>query len=284
MNFITVLIILIVLLIYLGIVIVYIKNASSKKGIQSLIEIEQDKSMRVLGFESSFLKKIGVQPEKVRILIYIERVLLILSIGTAFYFLRGVGLALFGAALVIVMSSDAYRRVIYESGITNIPRVANFINHFEPHVISGKSADQAFLNYISTVDDTELATYYENRDNPEYSIPPHLAQIVEIYRIAKYNEEIGHSDYTYIIQDISNDMSKKEGFYNSFVSRIGEILPTTYAYYIGVPILVFVSIGQARDFWMGIGGYIVSLILLIMFATFKFLIFKLQEKTINTIF
>ena len=57
-----------------------------------------------------------------------------------------------------------------------------------------------------------------------------------------------------------------------------------WSYYIGVPILIFISFEQTASFWRGIGGYLVSIALLIFFGVFKFLIFKLQKNTINVIF
>lgn len=279
-----VLLILISLILYIFSVLVYIHGNEKRKELQILMNTNQKHSIKIFNFEKKILEKLQIESDKSKYIIYIERLLLTFIVGFSFWFLRGIALAGFGALLVTFIADDSYKKVIYESGITNINRITNFINYFVPHISSGNSADQSFLSYIEYSGDIELSNYYENRDNPNFKIKPHLKQIIDIYDIAKYNEEKGISDYTYILNELSQDMSQKQVYYNNFISRIGEIKPIMWSYYIGVPILIFVSFGQTYEFWLGIGGYIVSFVLLILFSLFKFLIFKLQKKTINVIF
>lgn len=279
-----VLLILISLILYIFSVLMYIHGNEKRKELQILMNTNQKHSIKIFNFEKKILEKLQIESDKSKYIIYIERLLLTFIVGFSFWFLRGIALAGFGALLVTFIADDSYKKVIYESGITNINRITNFINYFVPHISSGNSADQSFLSYIEYSGDIELSNYYENRDNPNFKIKPHLKQIIDIYDIAKYNEEKGISDYTYILNELSQDMSQKQVYYNNFISRIGEIKPIMWSYYIGVPILIFVSFGQTYEFWLGIGGYIVSFVLLILFSLFKFLIFKLQKKTINVIF
>lgn len=284
MSFWMVISVLIMLIVYIASVLIYIHGSEKRRELQVLMDTSHDYEMKTFNFENEILQKLQVEPDKVKYAIYIERVLILSGIAVAFWFLRGIALAAFGAILVSFIANDSYKKVVYESGITNINRITNFINYFVPHINSGNSADQSFLGYVEYSADEELAAYYENRDNPDFKLPPHLRQIVYIYDIAKYNEEKGISDYTYILNELSKDMAQKQIYYNNFVSRIGEIQPIMWSYYIGVPILIFISFGQTYEFWLGAGGYIVSFILLALFATFKFLIFKLQKRTINVIF
>ena len=107
---------------------------------------------------------------------------------------------------------------------------------------------------------------------------------MDIYDIAKYNEEKGINDYTYILNELSKDYAQKQVYYNSFMARIGEIKPIMLSYYFGVPILIAISFGQTYSFWMGFGGYIVATLVLGLFGLFKFLIYKLQKDTVKTIF
>lgn len=276
--------VLIMLIVYIASVLIYIHGSEKRRELQVLMDTSHDYEMKIFNFENEILQKLQVEPDKVKYAIYIERILILSGIAVAFWFLRGIALAAFGAILVSFIANDSYKKVVYESGITNINRITNFINYFVPHINSGNSADQSFLGYIEYSADEELAAYYENRDNPDFKLPTHLRQIVDIYDIAKYNEEKGISDYTYILNELSKDMAQKQVYYNNFVSRIGEIQPIMWSYYIGVPILIFISFGQTYEFWLGAGGYIVSFILLALFAAFKFLIFKLQKRTINVIF
>lgn len=283
MNTLYVIGILILLIVYITFVLIYINGNEKRKELQVLMH-EKSNKIKTFNFENKVLERLRIEPSKVKYFLYFERFLILAVLGVGLWFLRGIALAGFGALIVVFVADDSYKKVIYDSGITNIGKVTNFINYFVPHINSGNSADQSFLGYIEYSADEELAEYYENRDNPDFELAPHLKQIVDIYDIAKYNEEKGISDYTYILNELSQDMAQKQVYYNSFVSRIGEIRPIMWSYYVGVPILIFISFGQTYEFWLGIGGYIVSIVLLILFTAFKFLIYKLQKKTINVIF
>ena len=272
------------LIIYIVVALVYAKGSEKRKEIQFIMDAQPEKRIRTLAFEDKILTNLKVDPNRVKMVIYFERILILCVVGIVFFYLRGLALALFGAIVISIYFEDAYRKAIYESGITNIAKITNFINFFVPHINSGNSADQSLLGYIEYSNDQELVEYYENRDNIEFELPPHLKQIVDIYDIAKYNEEQGIADYTYILNELSEDYAQKQIYYNSFISRIGEIKPICWSYYIGVPILVIVSLRNTWNFWTGIGGYVVGFILLVFFLLFKLLIYKLQKKTITTIF
>ena len=284
MNWWTVGIILISVAVYIAAIIIFIQRREKDKEFETLIDIKKQESIKTFHYEDVFLLKFKIKPEKVRIALYLERFLIIAGSISLFIGLRGLALALIGAIVVVFIADDSYKKVIYNSGMTTINKVTNFINYFVPHINSGNSADQSFLGYIEYSQDQDLIEYYENRDNPEYKMPRHIKQIVDIYDIAKYNEEEGISDYTYILNELSEDMAQKQVYYNNFISRIGEIKPIMWSYYIGVPILIMVSFSQTYEFWMQGGGYVVALILLGFFSLFKFLIYKLQKKTVNTIF
>lgn len=284
MNFLVVLGVLIALLVYTIVVVVYAKNSAQRKELESLMSNTQKYEMKTFHYEDEILKKLQIKPNSVKFVIYVERFIVVSLLIVAFYYLRGLALAALGAIVIAITADQAYKKVLYESGITNIPRVMNFINYFVPHINSGNSADQSFLGYVEYSGDEDLASFYENRDNPDFKLPAHLKQIVDIYDIAKYNEEKGISNYTYILNELSEDMSQKQIYYNSFVSRISEIKPICWSYYIAVPLLICISFKQTLDFWMAGGGYLVSIVLLALFAGFKFLIYRLQKKTIETIF
>lgn len=284
MNIFIVLSVLIVLILYISFVLIYIHGKDKRKEIQLLISINKKYKIKTLNFEDLILKKLSIDPNKVSYILYIERFIIISIIVFGIVILRGIALALFGAIAITLVFDDAFKKIIYESGVTNIGRITNFINYFVPHITSGNSAKQSFLGYIEYSSDKELSEYYENIENPDYKLPEHLKEIIDIYDIATYNEEKGISDYTYILNELSQDMAQKQVYYNSFVARQGEIGPIVWSYYIGVPLLVAISFSQTYEFWLGTGGYIISIILLILFTAFKFLIFKLQEKTIKTIF
>lgn len=274
------------IMIYFVTVLINVNIWERKKRLNLIIDdnIGGQDGIRIFFFERTILDKLHINPEKIRSIIYVERTLLLLLLILMLLSIHGLSILVFGAIFIIIATEDAYRKVIYDSGITNINHIMNFTNFFVPHINGGNSADQSLLGYIEYSGDEELASFYEHRNDPNYKLQPHLQQIVDIYDIAKYNEEKGINDYAYILNELLKDYSQKQVYYNNFVSRIGEIKPIMLSYYFGVPILIIISFGQTYNFWMGIGGYIVAIITLILFGTFKFLIYKLQKDTVKTIF
>ena len=283
MNLTTVMLI-IAILTYFVVVFLALSGWEKRKRLDIIITENRQSDMKLLFFEHLLLEKLHLKPENGTAVIYVERVVVATLLALSFLTLRGLTILAFGAVLIILLAEDSYRKIIYESGITNISRIVNFINYFVPHISSGNSADQSLLGYIEYSRDVELAEFYEHRFDPEYKLETHLRQIVDIYDIAKYNEEKGINDYTYILNELSKDYAQKQVYYNSFMARIGEIKPIMLSYYFGVPILIAISFGQTYSFWMGFGGYIVATLVLGLFGLFKFLIYKLQKDTVKTIF
>lgn len=275
---------LLLLLLYIAFVLIYIHGNERRKELHILMSNQKMTAMKTLSFERKILDRFKVEADSVKFAIYFVRLMFVIVIGVGFWVLNGLALAVFGSIFTTLFFNDAYKSVLYRSGITNIAKVTNFINYFVPHISSGNSADQSFLGYIEYASDDELSNYYENRDNPDYKLPDHLKQIVHIYNIAKYNEDKGIANYTYILNEMNQGISQKQVYHNNFVSKMGEIGPIMLSYYFGVPAIVYMSYIMATDFWQGFGGYVVSTILLILFAIFKFLIFKLQSKVISVIF
>lgn len=287
LNIILLLISVLAILIY---AVIFLNNRFEVSGIELLIKQNENpteqfkKGIKTFAFEDKFLKMFKVKPDSVRLFLYFERFIVLSIISIAFFYFKGFALLIIGGIITIAMFADMEKKVIYESGITNIPRVVNFINYFIPHITSGNSADQSLIQYIDYAVDEELNEFYERKDDPGYILPVHLQQIIDIYEIAKYNESKGNSNYVHILQELAEDISQKQVYYNQFVSHIGEIGPTVWSYYIGVPALIITSFSQTQNFWNGIGGYLISIALLILFGIFKFLIYKLKKDTINTIF
>lgn len=271
-------------MIYLVTVLVYLNGWDKRRRVNSMIHDGRTDPMRLFFYEHMLLDRLHLDPDRTKPVIYAERVLVVITVVFCATLMRGLTVLLFGAILISLFAEDAYQKLIYDSGITNVPAIMNFINYFVPHITSGNSADQSLLGYIEYSRDSDLAEFYEHRDDPEWKLQPHLRQVVDIYDIAKYNEEKGISDYAYILHEISQDYSQKQIYYNSFVARIGEIKPIVLSYYIGCPILIIISFSQTYTFWMGWGGVLVAILTLLMFAAFKFLIYKLQRDTVNTIF
>jgi hypothetical protein len=285
MPLINLVILLALVLLYIAIVVVHLYKNKTQVDFSNLVDIKSDeKHVHTLFYEEMILKHFGVKAKNAIPILYTERALLVVAFVALFYMLRGLAIAIVGALLVGLLTRDAYEKVVYNSGVRNVGKVVNFINFFVPHINSGNSADQSFLGYLEYSKDEELQDYYENHEHDGYQIPVDIRQIVEIYNIAKYNEQKGISNYTYILNEISEDMSQKQVYYNSFQAKMGEINPIMWSYYFGVPILTSISVLQAPSFWQGVGGYAVSLVLLGMFSAFKFLVFKLQKDTIKKIF
>ena len=273
------------LLVYFVAIIFALKRWEHQRRMNVLIgDAGNKKGMKLMFYEHMFVDRFHLEPKRVRPVIYLERIAILLLIVVCLFYLRGLTVLVFGAVAATIFFDQATKNVIYESGITNVSNVVNFINFFVPHVSSGHSADQSLLGYIEYSKDEDLALFYEHKDDPEFVMQKHLRQIVDIYDIAKYNEEKGINDYTYILNEISQDYAQKQVYYNNFVARIGEIKPIQISYYVGVPILIIISLGQTYDFWMGIGGALCAIGVLLLFVVFKYLIYKLQKDTVTNIF
>lgn len=241
-------------------------------------------AIRTMAWEDAVLKKFNIKPSEALFFLYVERIILIVALVAVTVLLKGLGLAAVLAVLISLIFSDMNKKMIYNSGITNIPYIVSFINFFVPQINSGVSADQALARFIETNADEDLAEYYKNRDNADYKMPVHLKQVVDVYQLAIYNENLGMNDYTYILMEMSEDINQKSTYYNKFMGAIGEIKPTGYAFSFGVPILIAASYTQTADFWQGGFGWLAAFAIVALYATYKFLVYKLQEKTINKIF
>lgn len=275
--------------VYITVFIVYVSRyLNSQKHKSIMEEIDQKDEFKTFNYEDFMLKKLHFDANKsmkylVPFLI-IERILLIIAVIVTLYMLRGLGMALVGSLFVSFIFADLYEKEVQKSGIMNIGKINNFINFFVPHITSGNSADQSFLEYMTYSNDEGLKEWFENQENKDYHPPKYVRQILDIFDIAKYNEEKGINNYTGTLNEISKDYEQKQTYYNSFIGGIGEIRPTEWSYYIGVPFLIAISYSQTKTFWEGIGGIFLSIALLVIFTIFKFLIYKLKKDTINTIF
>lgn len=273
------------LLLYIALLIFAIKKKRDTDNVTAIIHItDRDSKTFIFDFERRLIEKANITPEKANKFLWIERIAILVVVVFLLISIRGLALGLVGAIFMMILFDDLYKRALYRSGITNIPNVTNFINFFVPHLVSGNGAEQSMLEYITKTENEELAEYFDNINNPDYKLKPHLRQIIDIYDIAIYNEQLGHNDYTYIMNQISDDIAQKQTYYNGFIARIGEIKPICWSYYIGVPVLILVSYENTYTFWQSGWGWVIALVLLGFFSLFKYLIYKLQKKTIETIF
>ena len=243
-----------------------------------------NRNIKTMAWEQALLKKIGVKASEALIFLYIERLILIVGFIILLFIFKGLALAGIIALIAEFYFQDLYKKMIYNSGITNIPQVVSFINFFIPQLDSGVSADQAFTIYIETNASEELSDYYKHKDDETYRIPPHLKQIVEIYQLALYNENSGSNDYSYIIQEMGEDINQKSIYYNKFLGAINTIKPIGLAFTFGVPICIYLSYTQTSSFWNSFFGWIVALIIALLYVLYKFFIYKLQENTVKKIF
>lgn len=277
-------ILLIVILIYLVIAIFTIIYYNKNKTLKKIVAHEKYEKTKFFFFEKRIIDVLRIDQKYVNIFIYIERTILLLLIITMFYLFKGLGLAFLGMLITIYFFEDAYKKLLYNAGVSNIAKINNFINFFIPHINSGNSAEQSLLSYIEYSKDIDLADYYYNKDNPNFVLKPHVKQIINIYDIAKYNEEQGINDYTYILNEISKDYAQKQVYYNKFISSMGEVRPTVLSYYVGIPLLIIITFPYTYEFWNSFYGIVLSFVLLGLFITFKFLVYKIQKKVIETIF
>lgn len=271
--------------IYISLVVIFMNNLKNDNYINKVIQNDYyNKEMKTFFYEANLLRKLKISPNKVKFVLYAFRFFTLFFLVSLFVMLDGLALLFIGWVVVLFYTEDAYKKAIMDSGVNNIASINNFINFFVPYISGGNSAEQSLLAYIGYSNDVELKEWYENRNNKSFVVPKHVSQIVDIYDIALYNEEKGINNYLYILNELSKDYSKKQEYFNGFISRIGEIKPTTWSFIIGVPVIILVSYQQTISFWSGIGGYVMSIILTILFAVYRFLILKLQKDTIKAVF
>lgn len=287
----------IVAIIAVGLFLIFFVSALNRKksenDIKNVINVlsENKSSVRTLFYEQKIIEKLNLPEDKVKIFVYAERALIILLIILSYMILGVVGLGIFAAVVILVMMDNKLKEQIYESGVTRINEVVAFMDYFTPAVSSGQSAKQAFMGYIQKLDPESnqrklLIEYWNHKNENDYSYetPESIRDITSVYENALYNEEKGVDDYLYIIEEAKADLFQKSVYYNDFNSRVNEVVkPISWAYYIGVPIIIIMLFGMVGDFWFTFVGAVVMVLLVILFFSFKYLMNKLTINSLHQI-
>lgn len=287
----------IVAILAVGLFLIFFVSALNRKksesDIKNVINVlsENKSSVNTIFYEQKIIEKLNLPEDKIKIFVYSERALLVLLIIMSYMILGVVGLGIFASVVILVMMDNKLKEQIYESGVTRINEVVAFMDYFTPAVSSGQSAKQAFMGYIQKLDpessQRRLLIEYWNRKNENdysYETPESINDITSVYENALYNEEKGVDDYLYIIEEAKADLFQKSVYYNDFNSRVNEVVkPVSFAYYIGVPIIIIMLFGMVGDFWFTFIGAITMVVLVILFFSFKYLMNKLTINSLHQI-
>lgn len=239
---------------------------------------------KLLGIERVILNKLKIKPNNVTFFIWLLRIVTFIVVIALLALFRGLALAGIAAIVVGIVFDQMTKDMVYRSGIENIPKVTNFLNSFIPNLRGGATPQQAMARYIDMTDDEELAEYIEDRYKEGYVIPPSIKGITDAFLMAEESESKGMGNYVNTLNEMAEDYNSKTKYYNQFLGALGEIKPISYAYYFGVPVVIYVSYGQTAEVWRGPWSWPMALALVGLFAAFKFLMYKIQSNTINKIF
>ena len=248
-------------------------------------------TIRMFSFEQYIVDKLKLPRERVRLFVYMLRIVIMCLFVFSYFAFGTAGVAIFLAIGILFAMENKKKYEIEKSGITRIADTVAFMDFFTPQIASGASAEQAFIRYIEKLDDKNeyrrlILEYLDAKKNQDYSYkaPTMIKDIVSVYENAVYNEEMGSSNYLYIIKEAKADLFQKSVYYTDYNSRVSEVLkPIEFAYYIGVPFIIFILFGSIGDFWFTIYGVITSFALLVLFYAFKALCNRLAIKTLHEI-
>lgn len=247
--------------------------------------IKKKEKAKLLSIERKLLDLAKIKPNNVMFFIWIERTIIFIILAGILVLFKGLAFAALGAILVAALFNQMHKDMIYRSGIESIPETTNFLNTFIPTLSGGNSPAQAAAIYIKQSENKDFAEYMEQRDLEGYVIPPHIKTIVDAYLIAEDSERSGMGNYIITLNEMAEDYNQKSSYYNKFLGSMGEIKPISFSYYIGVPTVIATSLSQTADFWKeSIWSWPLAVGLVVLFATYKGLTYKLESSTIKKIF
>lgn len=248
--------------------------------------IQNKDSFYFFGFEKDLIEISGMTNEKAKKYIILLRILLLSLIVLVITKFGFIALFLFLAAATLVYSNNQNKKLIDDAGIRYIIIVNEFLDSYIPAISTGVSNDQAMLRFVRSQNDEELFNWWVNKSKPEFrlGIENKWRRIIEVYEMVRFNEERGISDSLPIIEEMQDDLNAKQKHYDDYQARIGEIKPIMFSYYIGIPIILFISWNQTQNFWSTIWGLVCAFVLAVLFFAFEMLIYKLKKSTIERIF
>lgn len=275
-------------------IIAYNKQYISSKTTKVLNTFQkEDKHIKLFFYESQLLDRLNVNPNQVRIFIYIERILLVVLFVLSYFFIGFLGLGFVGAIAINFFFNDKTKKLIAEEGVSDIQPTLDFINFFCPTVIGGAATEQALLKYIQRLSDDDiykllLTEYYASKKEDGdlgYKIPDRIKIITEVYENASYNEELGIEDYLDVVEEEKKALFKKQKYYGQYQNEYNSVVnPIKMCYIVLLPLIVLMTISMTGDFWNTIFGFFTLLVVLVIYAVFQLLLYNLNKSTIKNIF
>lgn len=268
------------------------KESEIQDAFDSLGIIGGDKNKRkMFFFEMRLVEKFSIEDSHLKMFLLLERIIIVALCMILYIIFGVVGFAFIGCLAVWVIMDNKLKMKIYDSGITRIDDTIAFMDYFVPSIASGKSAIQSFTSYIEKLDPESniyrlLTEYWDRKVSNDYTYttPDAIKDICSVFENAQYNEDKGVDDYLYIIEEAKADLFQKSTYYADYNSRMKEaIVPTSAAYYVGVPVITLMLFGTFGDFWFSEWGLVAAVMLVILFAAFQWLINKLSTDTIEEI-
>lgn len=277
-------VIIIAMIIYMLVLVAVIKRHRNRK--RAISHIVEDK-FYIAFFEKKILEKINIPKRHEKTAVYIIRFAIIFAV---IYCVASLGYWLTTliacALLIITFANIQNKKTVEATGITYIEDVNIFLDSFIPAIASGKSNEQAMLQFVDAQGDENLFNWWMNKDNlsNQIVVENKWKRIIEIYNMVKFNEERGISNSLPIVEEMQKDISTKQKYYNDYKAKMGEIKPIVLSYYFGVPFIIMTSWSNTKEFWFSTGGLICCFVLAVLFFIFEMLINKIKKSTIESMF
>ena len=263
----------------------YIIKVKEEKDAENIIVgANKQKAPIYFPWETYMLKRIDIKEKHIIPIFWTIRIVLAASfIGLFMKF--GYVVAFFASeAALIVFYTAKEKELFVSSGLEFVDDLNRFLDMYIPAIASGLSNDQAMLKFIGEKGDEDLSEWYVQKDDISVEIPKRWIKVIGVYNMVRFDELKGIDNSIPVIKEMQDDMAAKQRYFNDYRSKIGATKPIALSYYIGVPLFLMVSVYRMPQFWFGVGGLIVSILLIALFAGFQFLFYKLKKGTMNAIF
>lgn len=280
MNITNIVLILLVAIYFIVFSAYLIKRSKTNKVLDQL----QPKTLKMFFWEKSLLQKVKVEKRYIKPVIYLSRFLIFGGFIAVSFKIGAIAVFFVIAGMALVFANKKTEALIEEAGINSIPELNSFLDSYVPALASGLSNDQAMSKYINGKNDQALFEWWANRENSKYAVDARWKRTIEIYKMIKFNEDRGIEDSLPIIEQMQKDINVKQSYYNEYKAKMGEIQPILFSYYIFVPILLFVSLSQTKDFWFSLWGYVSAIGLIGLFVGSQFMVYKIRQSTIKVMF
>lgn len=285
-------VVLLVVFIYLIVVISYFHKQNREKKMKDIVDSEYEaiiqeeefkkkevkETIPMLDIEKFAYEAIGISKNKAAIMmVRIAAVAAIICLGFA---MRVLAIFIAFEVIMILRTKVEDKKIEDEIGISRTQIINKFLDFYIPSVQSGISVRQTMQNFIASNGDEDLVEWFYSTD-PNKKIPRQWEEIINVYENGISSEEAGMTDKAEYYQE---EIDRLMGYFNNYKAKIGEVNPICSCYYIGVPVVAYMSYSNFTDLWSGFVGVLMVAALCILFFAFNRLVQKTKKDCVNKVF